>query len=146
MAIIPIDPITGFGWKIMDISQLENASKSELRDGLEARSYMYDEIMLESRHNVSNLTLLSTSGNGLVQILQTASQDFTFSALTSQSFLLNNYPQYFIVFFDPTFAVISGNPDTIPRTFVPLPSSAGRVYIYLRVRTELLQSDQHFLS
>ena len=96
---------------------------------------MFHEVVLETRHNVSNRSLLSTYVNGLVQILETSSRDFTFAVPTSQSLLLNIYPQYYLAFFDPTFAVISGNPDTIPRTLVPIPSNAGRVYIYLRVTT-----------
>ena len=134
MAILPIDPITGTGWKSLNASQLENTSESELRSGLEELSYLYDEIVEESRHNMSHYTLLSTFQNGLVQVMETSALSFTFSALTSQSFALNNYPQYFLAFFDPTFAVISGNPDTIPRTLVAIPANAGRVYIYLRVR------------
>ena len=134
-AILPIDPGTGFGWKSNNQSFIHNASQAKLREGIESLSYMFHEVVLETRHNVSNRSLLSTYVNGLVQILETSSRDFTFAIPTSQSLLLNIYPQYYLAFFDPTFAVISGNPDTIPRTLVPIPSNAGRVYIYLRVTT-----------
>ena len=134
MAILPIDPITGTGWKSLDASHLVNASQSKLKEGIEELAYLYDEIVVGSRHNVSHYPLLSTYQFGLVQVLETSGQSFTFSEQTSQSIALNNYPLYYLAFFDPTFAVMSGNPDTIPRTLVPIPSNAGVVKIYLRVR------------
>ena len=111
-----------------------NASQSKLKEGIEELAYLYDEIVVGSRHNVSHYPLLSTYQFGLVQVLETSGQSFTFSEQTSQSIALNNYPLYYLAFFDPTFAVMSGNPDTIPRTLVPIPSNAGVVKIYLRVR------------
>ena len=137
LAILPINPMSGYGWKEFEAnhSHLVNASQAELKKGIEENSYMYQEVVLEVRHAVSHRSLLSTYSNGLVQILESTSNSLTFSGETSQSLLLASYPQYYLAFFDPTFAVISGNPDTIPRTLVPIPSNAGRVYIYLRVTT-----------
>ena len=134
LAILPINPMSGYGWKEFEAnhSHLVNASQAELKKGIEENSYMYQEVVLRVRHAVSHRSLLSTYGNGLVLILE-GCRCLTFSGETSQSLLLASYPQYYLAFFDPTFAVISGNPDTIPRSLVAIPSNAGRVFIFLRV-------------
>ena len=67
MAILPIDPIIGKGWKSSDASNLLNATGDELR------------------------------------------------------------------VFDPTFAMVAGNPVTFPRSLIYIPHSAGYIYVYLRV-------------
>ena len=134
MAILPIDPISGKGWKNSDnASHLLNATGDDLRRCLEDLSYLYDEIVFNTRYHASHYTLMSDSFNGLVQVLETSAKYFTYSATTTQSISLNNTPSYFMAFFDPTFAVISGNPDTIPRTLMHIPSNAGFVFLYLRV-------------
>ena len=134
MAILPIDPISGKGWRSSDnATHLINATDEELRKGLEDLSYLYEEIVESTRHPASHYTLMSDSFNGLVQVLETSAKHFTYSALTTQAITLNRSPSYFMAFFDPTFAVISGNPDTIPRTLMHIPSHAGLVYVYLRV-------------
>ena len=69
-----------------------NASQSKLKEGIEELAYLYDEIVVGSRHNVSHYPLLSTYQFGLVQVLETSGQSFTFSEQTSQSIALNNYP------------------------------------------------------
>ena len=134
MAILPIDPISGKGWKSSDNdSHLYNATGEELRKSLEDSSYLYEEIVFSTLHHASHYTLMSTSFNGLVQVLETSARHFTYSPVTTQTLTLNKTPSYYLAFFDPTFAVISGNPDTIPRTLIHIPSSAGQVFLYLRV-------------
>ena len=133
MAILPIDPISGNGWKSSNSSHLLNATGDELRKGLEDISYLYEEVVKGTRYYNSHYTLMSDRFNGLVQVLETSAKHFTYSADTTQTLNLNQTPSYFMGFFDPTFAVVSGNPDTIPRTMIHIPSSAGLVYVYLRV-------------
>ena len=140
MAILPIDPISGKGWRSSDNAiHLINATDEELRKGLEDLSYLYEEIVESTRHPASHYTLMSDSFNGLVQVLETSAKHFTYSPATTQTLSLNHTPSYFLGFFDPTFAVISGNPDTIPRTMIYIPSNAGSVYMYLRVSWKLKQ-------
>ena len=141
MAILPIDPISGRGWKgSNDASHLYNATGEELQKCLEDMSYLYEEIVESTRHHAAHYTLMSDSFNGLVQVLETSAKYFTYSATTTQSISLNNTPSYFMAFFDPTFAVISGNPDTIPRTLMHIPSNSGNVYLYLRVSFGLIKN------
>ena len=90
--------------------------------------------MLRSNTNLSHYDLMSNGDSGLVQILQTPLASITSSAVTSLSLWLNNALDYSLGFMDPTFAVISGNPETVPRSFTFIPSNPGTVYIYLKVR------------
>ena len=141
MAILPIDPISGKGWKSSNnASHLYNATGEELRKSLEDLSYLYEEIVFSTLHHASHYTLMSDSFNGLVQVLETSARHFTFSPGTTQSLYLNQTPSYYMAFFDPTFAVISGNPDTIPRTLTHIPSHAGNVFLYLRVSFSLTRN------
>ena len=133
MAILPIDPISGKGWRSNDASHLVNKTDDELRKGLEDLSYRYEEIVEGTRHSASHYTLMSDRFTGLVQVLVTSAEHFTFSPETTQTIALNHTPSYYLAFFDPTFAVVSANPDTIPRTLVHIPSNAGLAYVYLRV-------------
>ena len=137
MAILSVDPITGIGWKSTNDSNLLNATGDELRKGLEDISYLYEEVVLDTRYPSSHYTLMSDNFNGLVQVLETSAKHFTYSSETTQTITLNQTPSYFMAFFDPTFAVVSGNPDTIPRTLIHFPSSAGVVYVYLKVSRDL---------
>ena len=129
-----MDPDTGLGWKNTNASHLRNATHEKLRSGLEELSYQFEEIVLSSRYNVSHYTLLSDSYRGLVQILESQVDHFTFSPLTSQALTLNSSLRYFLAFLDPSLAVVSGNPGTVPRTLLSLSPSAGTVYVYLNVR------------
>ena len=147
MAILPIDPISGKGWKNSDnASHLLNATGDDLRRCLEDLSYLYDEIVERTRYHASHYTLMSDSFNGLVQVLETSAKHFTYSQHTTQTITLNQTPGYYLAFFDPTFAVISGNPDTIPRTLTHIPSNSGNVYLYLRVSFGLINTLLHHHS
>ena len=90
-------------------------------------------VVLGTNANVSHYVLLSNGVSGLVQILETEASSLTFSPATSFALSLDNSIEYTLGFIDPTFAVISGNPETVPRTFVSIPSNAGNVFIYLKV-------------
>ena len=136
MVILPIDPVSGKGWKSSDASHLVNKTDDELRKGLEDISYLYEEVVKDTRYPASHYTLMSDRFNGLVHVLETSAKHFTYSAETTQTLTLNQTPSYYMGFFDPTFAVVSGNPDTIPRTLIHIPSTAGYVYVYLRVSFE----------
>ena len=137
MAILTVDPITGIGWKSTNDSNILNATGDELRKGLEDISYLYEEVVLATRYPASHYTLMSDNFNGLVQVLETSAKHFTYSSETTQTITLNQTPSYFMAFFDPTFAVLSGNPETIPRTVIQIPSSAKKVYVYLKVSCDL---------
>ena len=138
MAILPIDPIIGKGWKSSDASNLLNATGDELRKGLEDISYLYEEVVKDTRYPAFHYTLMSDRLNGLVQVLETSAKYFTYSAETTQTLTLNQTPSYYMGFFDPTFAMVCGNPDTFPRSLIYIPHSAGYIYVYLRVSQNVM--------
>ena len=86
-----------------------------------------------TRYQASHYPLMSDGFSGLVQVLEISAKYFTYSGATTQAIYLNHTPSYNLAFFDPTFAVISANPDTIPRNWFHIPSNAGAVFVYLRV-------------
>ena len=133
IGIQPYNPAIGSGWKTNNKSHLKNMTDAELRRELEKVSYQYEEIVLESRHNVSHYHFMTDRGNGFVQILQTSKEHFTSSPFTSQYFKLNPNLSYYMAFIDPTFAFVPANPGTIPRTLVSIPLNAGHIFIYLDV-------------
>ena len=112
MVILPIDPVSGKGWKSSDASHLVNKTDDELRKGLEDISYLYEEVVKDTRYPASHYTLMSDRFNGLVHVLETSAKHFTYSAETTQTLTLNQTPSYYMGFFDPTFAMVAGNPDT----------------------------------
>ena len=133
MVILPIDPVSGKGWKSSDASHLVNKTDDELRKGLEEISYLYEEVVKATRYPAFHYTLMSDRFNGLVHVLETSAKHFTYSAETTQTLTLNQTPSYYMGFFDPTFAMVAGNPDTFPRSLIYIPHSAGYIYVYLRV-------------
>ena len=54
MVILPIDPVSGKGWKSSDASNLLNATGDELRKGLEDISYLYEEVVKATRYPASH--------------------------------------------------------------------------------------------
>ena len=138
MAIIPIDPFTRTGWKYLNKtyeSDLSTLTGAKLREGVEMTAWQYHEMVWWTRHEVLHYPLLAGYNNAIVQILENSQNSINFTVETSQFLVLNNYLEYYITFFDPTFALISANPDTVPRTYTYLHSNAGNVGIYLRVST-----------
>ena len=89
---------------------------------------------------------MTDGDNGLVQILQIPATNITSSDHNSFSLRLNNTLQYYIGFMDPTFAVMSGNPETIPWFGAFLPSDSGSVYVHLKVRSLVISRAQTDLS
>ena len=158
---MPIDPQTGMGWKSTNnVTHLSNVTTAELKKGLEDLTYNYDEIgqdhnnpvfgrkitlylllVLATHPPVSHTPLLANVRDGLVQVLG-GSKPGT-SQASSQEIILNENLSYFLVFFDPTFAVFSGNPSTVPRTLLTIPSSAGNVLIYLKVFQHITLNTEH---
>ena len=83
--------------------------------------------MVTTHPPVSHFTLLANSRNGLVQVLEGS------DPASSQEIILNETLSYLLVFFDPTFAVFSPNPSTVPRTLLTIPFNAGNILVYLKV-------------
>ena len=88
---------------------------------------MFPLLVLTTHPPVSHFPLLANGRSGLVQVLEGS------SPASSQEIILNETLSYFMLFFDPTFAVISPNPGTVPRTLLTIPSNAGDIFIYLKV-------------
>ena len=120
------------GWK--NFSQSLGAHTGErLKKELESKAYLYHELVLDTRFPVSQQTKLSASQAGLVHLLDSPHDQLTYSAGTSQLITLNSNVGYYIVITDPTFSVISANPETIPRTLITIPARGGSFQLYLKV-------------
>ena len=85
--------------------------------------------------NITHYDLMTNGDSAMVQILETPTTSITSTVSTSLALSLNNLLDYGIGFMDPTFAVISGNPETVPRTFAGIPHNSGHVHIYIKVKT-----------
>ena len=134
MAIIPRDPVTRTGWKNLSFEYLSKQTGEKLKKGLEKHAYMYDEIVLNTKYPVDHSMKLSTTESGLIHLLDSPSEHYTFAPETSQNIILNSSLGYFLAISDPGFSVVSANPETIPRTLINLPAGGGTFQIYLTVR------------
>ena len=133
MAIIPRDPVTRTGWKNLSFEYLSKQTGEKLKKGLEKHAYMYDELVLNTTYPVDHQMKLATREMGLVHLLESPSEHFTFSSETSQKIILNGSLGYFLSISDPGFSVVSANPETIPRTLINLLPGGGTVQIFLTV-------------
>ena len=84
MAIIPRDPATKTGWKNLSIEYLAHKTGEKLQAGLEKHAYLYDEIVLSTKYPVEHQTKLANGGSGLIQLISSPSEHYTFSPETSQ--------------------------------------------------------------
>ena len=84
MAIIPRDPATKTGWKNLSIEYLAHKTGEKLQTGLEKHAYLYDEIVLSTKYPVEHQTKLANGGSGLIQLISSPSEHYTFSPETSQ--------------------------------------------------------------
>ena len=139
MAIIPRDPITKAAWKNSSFNYLSKQTGIALQKGLERHAYMYDEIVVSTRYPVDHEMKLANFG--LVHLLGSPSEHYTFSPETSQKIILNGSLGYFLSITDPVFSVLSSNPETIPRTLINLPAGGGTFQIYLTVKPKLTQTE-----
>ena len=133
LVIIPRDRVTKTGWKNLSFEYLANKSDVELQKCLESHAYMYDEVVVKTKYPVDHHIKLANTASGLIQLLQSQAGHYTFSSENSQTISLNGSLGYFIAISDPDFAVVSANPETIPRTLINLPPGGGLVQIYLTV-------------
>ena len=91
--------------------------------------------MVSTRYPVDHELKLANRASGLIHLLDSPSEHYTFSPETSQKITLNGSLGYFLSISDPVFSVLSANPETIPRTLINLPAgSRGTVSIYLTVK------------
>ena len=132
ITIIARDPVSTTGWKNLSQS-LEGYTGERLKKELESKAYLYHELVLGTRFPVSQQTKLSDLHYGLVHLLDTPHDQLTYSAGTSQLITLNSSVGYYIVITDPTFSVISANPETIPRTLITIPAKGSSFQLYLKV-------------
>ena len=133
LAIIPRNPRTQSGWKNTSFEYLAKKKGGELQKGLEKHAYKYDEIVFNTKYPVEHKMKISNRISGLIHLVETPSEYFTFSSETSQTISLNSSLGYFISISDPAFSLVSTNPETIPRTLINLPAGGGIVQIYLTV-------------
>ena len=134
MTIIPRDPITRSGWKNLSFQYLSKQTGEKLQKGLEKHAYMYEEIVINTKYPVVHEMKIATTSSGLIQVLDSPFEHYTFSPETSQTITLNGSRGYFISISDSVFSVVSANPATIPRTLINLPPGGGTVQIYLTVK------------
>ena len=134
MTIIPRDPTTRSGWKNTSFDYLSRQTGARLQRGLENHAYMYDEIVIDTKYPVGHEMKIANTQSGLIQLLDSPSEHFTFSPETSQIITLNGSRGYFVSISDPGFSVASANPETIPRTLINLAPGGGQVQIYLTVK------------
>ena len=135
LTIIPRDPTTNSGWKNTSFDYLSRQTGARLQKGLENHAYMYDEIVIDTKYPVGHEMKIANTQSGLIQLLDSPSEHFTFSPETSQIITLNGSRGYFVSISDPGFSVASANPETIPRTLINLAPGGGTVQIYLTVKT-----------
>ena len=95
---------------------------------------MYDEIVIDTKYPVGHEMKIANTQSGLIQLLDSPSEHFTFSPETSQILTLNGSRGYFVSISDPGFSVASANPETIPRTLINLAPGGGTVQLYLTVK------------
>ena len=172
LAIIPMDPQTGNGWKSSNFSHLSNLTTTELKKGLEDLAYKYEEIgqdynnnfpfvchsglfissnskaqkrtfylivhmpllpslmflslVLKTRHPVSHFPLLANGRSGLVHVLEGS------SLASAQKIILNETLSYYLIFFDPTFSVISPNPIIIVIIVIIVISVSSKIWLSLK--------------
>ena len=112
---------------------MDQKSDIELQRSLGSQAYMYDEVVVKTKYPVHHQIKLANTVSGLIHLLQSQAEHYTFSSETSQTITLNGSLGYFISISDPDFRLVSANPETIPRTLINLPAGGGLVQIYLTV-------------
>ena len=134
IAFLTANDNTSSGWKSSDgLNCTDIVTLEDFKRCLEGGGYLFNETFLKGHVSSDHIYKVS-SQYGLVHFLKPSPGAIGFLPEESLTIELNGHLCYFVIFYDPTFQILSENPTAVPKILLKIDEDKHGLHkIYLKV-------------